>query len=129
LITQRQFNVFLQVENLHHTKPNDFACFSRVKCKLFSIAMYKPNLPRFHCIDRRNKTAFGRAWTGLGMTFCDRREMGVGQTLAFVSSKTKACARRRPTKELEQRECPALPMPARFRFLFKLFVAVNSAKN
>jgi hypothetical protein len=32
-------------------------------------------------------------------------------------------------KELEQRECPALPMPARIQFLFDLFVALNSAIN
>jgi hypothetical protein len=29
------------------------------------------------------------------------------------------------SKELEQRECPTLTTPARFQFLFRLFVAVK----
>ena len=64
-----------------------------------------------------------------GMTFCDRRGNGGWTNPRFRVQQAAGLRTKAFSKELEQRECPVLPTPARIQFLFWLFVAVNSALN
>jgi len=59
------------------------------------------------------------------MTFCDRRGNGGWTNPHFRIQQAAGLRTKVSNKELEQRECPALPTPARFQFLFMSFIAVN----
>jgi len=63
------------------------------------------------------------------MTFCDMRGNGGWANPRFRVQQAAGLRTKALNKELEQRECPALPTHARFQFLFRSFVAVKSVLN
>jgi len=64
-------------------------------------------------MNKWNKAAYGWAWAGLGMTFCDRRVNGGWTNPHFRVQQATGLRTKVSNKELEQRECPALPTPTR----------------
>ena len=70
---------------------------------------------------KQNKTAYGWAGTGQGMTFCDRRENGGWTNPRLRVQQAAGLRTKASNKELEQRECPALSPPTPLVSIFYSF--------